>query len=411
MLTRPPELCGLIEAHAHGHALPQVFYRSQAIYDHDIANIWSRNWIWVGHESQIPNAGDYFLFDYGPESLIILRDRDDTVRAHINVCRHRGSRVCTEAQGNARVLVCPYHAWTYELSGELRAGREMGPDFDPAKWGLKSAQVKVFQGMILVCACADAPPLDEALARLAPLTEPFGFKDLKVIHTAHYPVPANWKLAVENYLECYHCAPAHLEYSRSHALKSPKEMEALLPALKERASEVGLSPEVLDRTGANALALGAEVYHRRYPLFEGYLTGSKTGAPLAPLLGRLTGFDGGATDVAMGMLNYMLVYSDHVVGYRFIPRGVQETDIQVVWMLRADAQEGRDYDPEELIWLWHVTSQDDERIIRHNQAGVNSHFYQPGPLAEMEWAIADFHVFYKSMLENAPRPQETQSSK
>ncbi len=410
MSTRPLELDNLIVKHQHGHALPRDFYTSQAIYDHDIAAVWNRNWIWVGHESQLPAAGDYFLFDYGPESLIIVRDRDNTVRAHINVCRHRGSRVCTESSGKARVFVCPYHAWTYELSGELRAGREMGPDFDPARWGLKSAQVQVFQGMILVCASADAPPLDDALTQLGPLTEPFGFEDLKVVRTATYPVPANWKLALENYLECYHCAPAHLEYSRSHTLKSPAEMEALLPALHTRASEVGLSPQVLNLTGEQALAPGADVYHRRYPLFEGYETGSKSGAPLAPLLGTLTGYDGGATDIVLGILNYLLVYSDHVVGYRFIPRSVQETDIQVVWMVRSDAIAGRDYDPDDLTWLWHVTSQDDERIIRHNQAGVNSQFYEPGPLADMEWAIADFHTFYKTMLEKLPAAPDTPTS-
>ena len=97
-------------------------------------------------------------------------------------------------------------------------------------------------------------------------------------------------------------------------------------------------------------------------------------------------------------MNYFLIYSDHVVGYRFIPRDVQQTDIEVLWMLRGDAQAGTDYDREELVWLWDVTSQDDERIIRHNQAGVNSHFFKPGPLADMEWAINDFYAFYKHML-------------
>ena len=154
---------------------------------------------------------------------------------------------------------------------------------------------------------------------------------------------------------------------------------------------------VLDLTGEHALAPGAEVYYRRYPLFDGYKTGSKTGEPLAPLLGSLSGFDGGATDIVLGILNYLLVYSDHVVGYRFVPRSVQETDIQVVWMVRRDAEEGRDYQVDDLTWLWHVTSQDDERIIRHNQSGVNSHFFRPGPLADMEWAINDFYDFYKKM--------------
>ncbi|WP_299846947.1 aromatic ring-hydroxylating dioxygenase subunit alpha [uncultured Roseovarius sp.] len=397
MMSRPDEMDDLMAQHRQGHALPRGFYTSDAIFDYDIATVWNRNWIWVGHESQIPEPGDYFLFDYGHESLIIVRDREGEVRAHLNVCRHRGSRVCTEDSGRARVFVCPYHAWTYELSGELRAGREMGPDFDPSKWGLLPAQVIVFQGLILVCPSSDAPPLDTALAQLAPLTAPFGLEDLKVVHTASYPVPANWKLALENYLECYHCAPAHQEYSRSHTLKSPQQMEALLPDMCERAVAAGLPDQTLDLTGEAAIAHGAEVFYRRYPLFDGYKTGSKTGAPLAPLLGNLTGFDGGATDIVMGILNYLLIYSDHVVGYRFVPRGVQETDIQVVWMVRKDAQEGQDFQIEDLTWLWHVTSQDDERIIRHNQSGVNSHFFQPGPLAEMEWAINDFYECYKTM--------------
>lgn len=406
MTHRPPELDALIADYQPGNAMPRGFYTSQAVYDYDIAMVWNRNWIWVGHESQIPEPGDYFLFDYGTESIIVVRDRKGEVRAHLNVCRHRGSRVCTKAAGKARVFVCPYHAWTYDLSGELRAGRAMGSEFEPGKWGLMPAHVRVFQGMILVCAATDAPPLDIGLAQLAPMTEPFGFDDLKVVHTAHYPVPANWKLALENYLECYHCAPAHLDYSRSHTLKSPQEMEALIGPMLERAAKVGLPPKALDLSGQLAPAPGAEVYYRRYPLFEGYKTGSETGEALAPLLGALTGYDGGATDVQMGMLNFFLVYSDHAVGYRFVPRSLQETDIQVIWMVRGDAEEGQDYSLEDVTWLWHVTSLDDERIIRHNQEGVNSQFFRPGPLSEMENSIRGFYDFYMNMIGNAAELKE-----
>ena len=397
-MSADAQLNALIAAHRPGHALAREFYTSRDIYERDIAQVWNRNWIWVGHESQISDAGDYFLFDYGPESLIIVRGRDGAIHAHLNVCRHRGSRVCTETSGNARVFVCPYHAWTYELSGALRGGRDMGADFDPSQWGLMSARVKVFQGLILVCADPEAPDLDAALTQLAPMTAPFALETLKVVHQATYPVPANWKLALENYLECYHCAPAHQEYSRSHSLKSPEEMAALLPDLRQRSIAAGLPDATLDLTGAAAMAPGADVFYRRYPLFPGYESGSRSGAALAPLLGQLRGYDGGATDIVLGILNYFLIYSDHVVGYRFIPRDVQQTDIEVLWMLRGDAQAGTDYDREELVWLWDVTSQDDERIIRHNQAGVNSHFFKPGPLADMEWAINDFYAFYKHML-------------
>jgi phenylpropionate dioxygenase-like ring-hydroxylating dioxygenase large terminal subunit len=365
-----------------GQSLPRALYTDPGVFDHDMRQVWSRNWIWVGHASQIPEPGDFLTFDYGPESIIVLRDRAGAVRAHMNVCRHRGSRLCTEAAGKARSLVCPYHGWTYDLDGRLRAGPMMGDGFDRAAHGLHPAAVCVFQGMILVNPDADAPPLDTALAELAPLTAPFGLDRLKVAHQASYPVPANWKLAYDNYLECYHCAPAHKEYSRSHTLKSPEEMRRRMAPLQARSAAIGLPLAVLDRTGDKARPACADLYYRRYPLFEGFETGSRTGAPLAQI----------------GLLNHFLVYADHLVGYRFVPRGPQETDIQVVWMVRDDAQPGRDYDPEALTWLWDVTSRDDERIIRLNQQGVNSQFYRPGPLSQMEWAIPNFHASYLGLI-------------
>ncbi len=390
------ELAG---AHREGYVLPRHFYTSEAVYEHDINTYWNESWIWVGHVSQISKPGDFFLFDYGPESVIIARDREGGIHAHVNVCRHRGSRVCLEPSGNKSAFVCPYHAWTYDLQGRLRGGREMGEDFDPSAFGLLKAKLRVFQGLIFVSFADDPPPLEAPLERLAPRTAPFGLEDLKIAHTASYPVPANWKLALENYLECYHCAPAHLDYSRSHSLKDPASMTPeLIDTMQQKAEAAGLPIDEINETGASAEALGAEIYYRRYPLYPGYLTGSEDGEPLAPLLGSLTGFDGGATDIQIGVLNNFLAYSDHVVGYRFVPRALQKTDIQIVWMVRADAEEGRDYDKERLTWLWHVTSLDDELIIRNNQAGVNSHRFQPGPLSSMEWGIEGFYYGYLGMV-------------
>lgn len=384
----------LIKTHREGFALDRHFYTSKAVYDHDIKAFWNYNWIWVGHVSQIANPGDYFLFDYGPESVIVVRDREGDVRAHMNVCRHRGSRVCLEKQGTARVFSCPYHAWTFGLDGKLRGGRAMGPEFDPKEYGLFPVQVQIFEGLIFICADENPPDLADGLAQLKPLAAPMQLERLKLAHEASYPVPANWKLAIENYLECYHCAPSHQEYARSHSLKDPADVEKYADALRDRSAAIGLPIEELDMTGPNAAAPGADVYWRRYPLFPGYDTGSKDGAALAPPLGVLTGHDGGATDLAVGTLNYFLIYADHLVGYRFIPRGLQETDIQIAWYVRDDAEEGRDYDREALTWLWHVTSLDDEKIIRHNQEGVNSHRFVPGPLSEMEWSLPGFYQSY-----------------
>ena len=390
----------LISKYQGSQSLPRQFYTSETVYKMDIQHYWNHSWIWVGHINQIPNVGDFFLFDYGYESVIIARDKNDSVNAFLNVCRHRGSRVCIEKSGNTRVFVCPYHAWTYELNGSLRAAREMEDNFNTAEYSLKKVNLRIFHGLIFICVADNPPNIDEGLLQLEPLVEPFEFENLKIVHSANYPVAANWKLALENYMECYHCAPAHLEYSRSHSLKDPSSANIeLKKCMLKRSMDVGLSGEELHINLLESNNVEMDFYFSRYPLFQGYKTGSKSGEKLAPLLGRLKDFDGGTSDIQIGILNNFLSYSDHVIGYRFIPRSLQITDIEVIWMVREDAEEGKDYNLEDLTWLWHCTSKDDERIIAINQKGVNSNHYVPGPLSNMEWGIKAFHAGYLKQLE------------
>ena len=390
----------LISKYQGSQSLPRQFYTSETVYKMDIQHYWNHSWIWVGHINQIPNVGDFFLFDYGYESVIIARDKNDSVNAFLNVCRHRGSRVCIEKSGNTRVFVCPYHAWTYELNGSLRAAREMEDNFNTAEYSLKKVNLRIFHGLIFICVADNPPNIDEGLLQLEPLVEPFEFENLKIVHSANYPVAANWKLALENYMECYHCAPTHLEYSRSHSLKDPSSANIELKnCMLKKSMDVGLSGEELHINLLESNNVEMDFYFSRYPLFQGYKTGSKSGEKLAPLLGRLKDFDGGTSDIQIGILNNFLSYSDHVIGYRFIPRSLQITDIEVIWMVREDAEEGKDYNLEDLTWLWHCTSKDDERIIALNQKGVNSNHYLPGPLSNMEWGIKAFHAGYLKQLE------------
>ena len=378
-----------------GFGLPRRFYTSADVYKNDIKNYWNNSWIWVGHITQVRKTGDFFVFDYGQESVIISRDREDQVNAFMNVCRHRGSRVCLEKSGSKRAFSCPYHAWTYELDGQLRSAREMGPGFDRRDYSLRRLHLRIFQGLIFICAGDEPADIEVGLRDIAPLTTPFGIENMKIAHSASYLVSANWKLAIENYMECYHCGPAHVEYSRSHSLKDPKSITPELISEMRRAGEIaGLPIQDFARNGADGSDVDMDFYCQRYPLYPGYVTGSQTGAPLAPLLGNLKTYDGGTTDIQIGILNNFLAYSDHMIGYRFIPTSLQETTIEVIWFVHKDALEGTDYIKEDLTWLWHVTSQDDERIISLNQEGVNSYYFTPGPLSEMEWGIRAFYQNY-----------------
>jgi len=123
----------------------------------------------------------------------------------------------------------------------------------------------------------------------------------------------------------------------------------------------------------------------RYSLYDGVSTGSADGSPLAPLMGQFGAFDGGATSVHVGGTSFLLCYADHGVIYRFIPKTVDSCEIEVIWLVNGTAVAGTDYDPEQLTWLWKITTVQDKKIMEHTARGTRSQFYEPGPIAPMEY--------------------------
>jgi Rieske 2Fe-2S family protein len=392
-------LADLIAKQQPGYPLDAQFYRAPEVFERDLERIFLRSWLYVGHVSQLPSVGDFFLFELGEESLIIVRDKKQELHALINVCRHRGSHVCSEPSGNVRALVCPYHGWAYDLAGNLRSKRAMPESFDRTQYGLKRARLQIFHGLIFVNFWPDAPDLEEAVAPLHACFAPYRLADAIVAHRERYSIDANWKLAVENFMECYHCAPAHPEYSRGHSRKAPpEESEEERQIMLKRAAELGLATESVFVTGGAAGPDDVEIFYERQVLLNGHVTGSPDGRPVAPLLGDLEGYDGAGADIQIGPVSFGLLYADHAVLYRFTPRAPQKTDMEVVWLVNSNAREGVDYDLEKLTWLWRVTSDADERIILNNQKGVNSRFYEPGPYSEMEGYADGFAQLYLSWI-------------
>ena len=140
----------IVSRHRSGYALEQPFYTDPDIYELDIDKIFMQSWLYAGHMSEIPNVGDYFLFDFANESIVIIRSAIDELKALVNVCRHRGSRVCLDSRGKASRLTCQYHGWSYSLSGELLGAAQMPESFDKASSGLKSINIHCLKGMIFV---------------------------------------------------------------------------------------------------------------------------------------------------------------------------------------------------------------------------------------------------------------------
>ncbi len=374
----------LVAAHRPGHGLSRPFYHDQDIYERDLERVFRRHWHCIAHESVIPNANDFEVFRMANEQVILTRHADGSIHALLNVCRHRGAEVCTKDKGNARVFVCPYHAWTYSNDGALRAARLMPKEFRREDHGLKRLHVRVVEGLVFVSFAKVPLDFAEVEHLLHATCGQYGWGNAKVAHRGSYAVSANWKLAVENYVECYHCGPAHPEYSQTHALEQPLHMiEAMNEAMEERTCALGI--EVGSGNHWQTSEGGKEAIHAfRYALYDGVKSGSEDGAAVAPLMGRFTDFDGGVTSIHLGGTTFLVCYPDHGMIYRFIPKTAETCEMELIWLVDGKAEAGRDYDLDRLTWLWKVTTDEDKAIIEHTARGVRSHYFEPGPIAPME---------------------------
>lgn len=407
---RPGWIDALAGAQARGRSLDRAFYTRPEIFELDCERILGNHWIMAGHASELPAAGDYRLFDLAGESIILVRDAEGAVHAHFNVCRHRGSRILLQPQGNARALTCRYHGWTYGADGRLQAAARMPDDFRPADYGLRPCALRIVEGLVLVSlADPPGPSLDEVAAGLAPYLRLHGVAEARVAHRETFAVQANWKLTVENYLECYHCKPAHPEYCGVEIKAdkigdgSPAALERyekryrqwlatareLDSALAEYATELPLD-ESLPRAQFGAAY--------RAPLREAYLSATRDGQPAAPLMGGFRDYDGGETAIGLGPFTYMLAYNDYATFFQFVPRESERSDIVVTWLVKGSAREGADFDRERLTWLWRVTTAQDKAIIEANAAGIRSSRYQPGPSSLLEYDLDGFREWYLAVV-------------
>jgi choline monooxygenase len=194
--------------------LPYRWYTDGDVLARERARLFGHAWQYAGHSEQLAEPGSYFTLRAGDVPLIVVRDRDGEVHAHVNVCRHRGAEVVT-GEGHCTTLQCHYHAWTYDLDGSLRAApRSDGLDLEPL--GLRPALVGTWGPFVFVNPDRDAAPLEETLGDLPGIVRDAGLDvDALSFHQrVDYTLAANWKIAVENYLECYHCPVAHPGFSR-----------------------------------------------------------------------------------------------------------------------------------------------------------------------------------------------------
>jgi choline monooxygenase len=191
-------------------SLPWNWYFEAEILRAEHERIFRRSWQYVGHRGQAPEPGTFFAGRAGDVPVVVTHARDGRLRAFLNVCRHRGS-VLVDGEGRRESIQCPYHAWTYGLDGELRSAPRADETVDDGTLGLAPLALDTWGPFVFVNPDPEAAPLRETIG---PLAESLPLDGLAFHHRVDYELASNWKVACENYLECYHCAVAHPGFSK-----------------------------------------------------------------------------------------------------------------------------------------------------------------------------------------------------
>ena len=400
----------LISQHPPGHTLQRDFYLDPIVYEQEINAIWRTGWLFVGHTCEIPKAGDYFTLEVDTDSILIIRGENDAIHGLHNVCRHRGSLVCREPAGHAPRLVCPYHQWVYGRDGRLLSCRGMPEDLDKSRLGLHPVHLREIEGLIFINLAPEPSSFEEAARLLGPLLAPQGFRRAKVAKAVEYTIDANWKLVWENNRECYHCNANHPQYTKANfdhynaddttdGIK--REMAAAVDRNEHEwaASGLAVSHKQTGMTTFPDAERNIWFSANRTPLVEGYVSETMDGRQVAPLMGDYSRATVGTLRVRTLPNFWNHSSCDHGVSTRLLPAGPRTTRARVVWLVHADAVEGRDYQLDRLLPFWQLTSEQDWLICKHQQRGIESRAYTPGPFSpDKEYNVDSFVRWYLKLL-------------
>nr|WP_209324605.1 aromatic ring-hydroxylating dioxygenase subunit alpha [Brevibacterium renqingii] len=404
-MTGQEALDRLIDERRPGYSLPAPFYISPEFFARDLEAIFASTWIFVASLAEVPEPGDYVTIDIGTYSVIVIRDDDGEIRAHHNVCRHRGTRLLNDLSGSVGNIVCGYHQWTYTPGGELISAGVQAPGFDMACFSLRAVDVRVIGGLIFICLHDGPDDIDEVAAVIEPYLSPHDIAGAKVAAQVDLIEDSNWKLVMENNRECYHCEAGHPEltctFFPTYGYEPEEIPKRLLPAYQR----------YLD--AEEELRINCERNGLPYALVE-ELSGRPTGfrieraaldgkgesytmdgsAASAKLLGDLDTFVLGRASLHVQPNMWFHAMGDHVVTFSLLPLAEDRTLVRTTWLVAADAEEGVDYDLDNLTTVWIKTNEQDAMFCERAQAGVSSPAYEPGPYAPTEEQVDAFCTWY-----------------
>jgi Rieske 2Fe-2S family protein len=364
--------------------LPGDYYTDPEIFALEQERIFESMWFCVARSSELDKPGAFRTVDVGRESILVTRARDNSIRAFFNVCRHRGAKLCTEESGEVkRAFQCPYHAWTYDLQGKLVAAPNLTkmPDIGRTEYGLVNVHVREWLGYVWVC-LAEEPPsfeeqtLGEVITRLGDVEsiERYDIAELEVGRRIVYDVRANWKLIIENFMECYHCATIH-----------PELTEVL--------------PEFADGYAAQYfVGHGAEFGEG----IQGFTVDGSEGVDRIPTVSEDQ--DRRYYAITIKPQVFINLVPDHVIFHRMYPVAADRTIVECDWLYLKDVvASGKDVSRS--VELFDRVNRQDFDACERCQPAMSSRLYaKGGVLVPSEHHIGAFHDWIHDRL-GTRRPQ------
>ena len=416
-MVHPETIAKWLNQDRPGHSLPRELYVSEEAFQFDAHVLLKSVWLYACTVAHVKQPGDYFVFELASNSIIIVRGRDNQVRAFWNSCRHRGARICEQQRGRAPRLTCPYHQWTYGLDGALLAARSMAEGFDKHEHGLTPVALENVGGLIFICMDDNPPPIDRVKADIADQIAVYDLEKCKVAVQDNLIEHANWKLVMENNRECYHCDAGHPElisvlgtYGFGKGLPEDGQsdvvddtaFDALVEAKRAQWQDMGIFRELIEFPDG--------WWHRvaRLPLANGAVTQSIDGKlACTKLIGPFTEPETSSLSVWTQPNSWHHFCCDHVVTFSLTPVSADRTLLRTSWLVHEDAVEGVDYDPDHMAALWRTTNNQDGHFSQINHLGIANDGYRQGPYATEEKLVEAFKDFYvdraRAALEHSQR--------
>lgn len=372
--------------------LTRAHYLDPAAFDREKERIFFREWVCVGRGEEVPNPGDYLLLDIVGESVLLVRDRDGTLAAHYNVCRHRGSQLVlgVESKPSAESsrttcsgtfssgIRCPYHAWTYNLDGTLRTAPylEAGDALCKEDLPLFRVDVSEWGGFVFLNLGAsgrsdDSGPRSTLAQQLGDAPERvkrYPLSQLRIAQRISYEVAANWKVVLENYNECYHCGTVHPELCR------------VVPAFKQKG--------------------GADLdWERGVPHKEGAWTFTMSGTTNRQPFAGLNEDEQVRHKGELIYPNFMLsLAAEHAAAFTLWPHGPDRTTVVCDFLFHPDEMARPDFHPADAVEFWDITNRQDWTICESVQRGMRSRVFTRGFYAPMEVLSLDIRKWLEERI-------------